>query len=213
MNSKTQEKNKVDFKGILVNISSNIISGTVIALIGLYVWHKQNDTSQNEKLYEAKISTLTKFTTDCGKMIHYSEFMIRTKLELYQLISSEIDTLNKENIKPDFYDKTMRSQLTIQKDKPILYAEYMKGLEFQSEFQSSLLLTKTLFEPYKEFDSLQVLFTEEAIVQLILKNNNNSTLNIQYLDKESIVNELRNQQLTLFSKISESLFYQIKYPM
>lgn len=212
----SEEINKVDWINLILKTISSIISGSIIVLVSLYIWHQQNNTSQQQKLYETKIETLKKFTEDGGKMIHYSEFMIRTKLELYQLLSKEIskelDVTKNTKLTPDYYEKTMRNQLRLQQDKPILYAQYMKGLEFQSEFQSSMLLAKTFFEPYAEFDSLQSLFSENIIVEKVKLKNNGDILNIQNLDKEIIIIELRNEQLRLFSKIVESLFYQIKYP-
>ena len=92
---------------------SSIISGSVITLIGLYVWHKQNDTSQNQKLYETKLETLKKFTIDGGKMMFFSEFLIRTKLELFQMMDKESDSLISQNSLRNAYDRTLENQVKI----------------------------------------------------------------------------------------------------
>jgi hypothetical protein len=203
---------KIDWIDFFSKTLSTIVSGIVIATVGLYIWEQQNMTTQQQKLFDNKIEVFKKLSSDGGKMIHYSEYMIRTKLEFYQLFENDYDSVFRPNQDLRIYEKTMSYQLIVQKDKPILYSEYMKGLEFQSDFMASLLMTKTVFNPYAELDTLQYLFTEEAIIERIKVNNGGILPKISTINKEQVVNSLRNEQLRLLSKILKSLFYQIKYP-
>jgi hypothetical protein len=203
--------NKIEWVDLLFKTASTIVSGIVIAIFGLYIWKQQFMTTQQQKTYDTKVEVFKKLSADGGKMIHYSEFMIRTKLELYQYFENDYDSSFRPDQDHEIYEKTMRYQLKIQKEKPILYSEYMKGLEFQSDFMSTLLLTKTVFEPCPELDSLRDLFTEEAIIETLKVLNKGSLPKIFLANKEQVVNVLRKKQISLLSKILESLYTQIKY--
>jgi len=200
-------KKGVDWMKFLLKILSTVVSGIIIAFVGLYIWEQQNMTTQQQKMYDTKIEIFKQLTSDVTKMIYYSEFIIRTQLELRQHFDNIHDSA-------DFaiYDKQMEYHLIVQKEKPNIYAENMKGLEFQSTFSSTILMTQIIFEPYPEFDTLQYLFSTEAIKDEVLLANNNESLNISTINKENIVNSIREKQKGLLEKILKSLFYQIKYP-
>lgn len=205
-----ETKTKIDWIDLFTKTISSIISGIVIAIVGLYIWKQQNLTTQQQKLYDTKVEILKKMTSDGGKMIHFSEFMIRTKLELYQRFENEYNSSFRPNQDKHIYEKTMKFQLEIQKEKPILYSEYMKGLEFQSDFLATTLITKTVFQSFPELDSLQKLFSEEAIVRELEHSNNGTLPKISLTNKEEIINSLQKKQTKLFSEILAKMFQDIR---
>jgi hypothetical protein len=188
----------------------NIISGIVIAYAGLLIWGFQNATTQEQKFYETRVEVMKTFSAEGGKMISLFEFMVRARFELIQIQQMEMESSENSSDYIVSYENMMNSHILLKERNPLIYDQYMKGLDFQHDFLATCLLSRAFFDSTHIIDSFQQIFSDQTIYSQLEKMNFSPTQHIDSIDREKIIVNIRTQQTELFTKILQHMYSKIE---
>lgn len=192
-----------------------IFTTIVVSAINYFIWHSQNSISQNQKMYETKISSIEKFALSVSKFKYYNEFTVRIKFEQIKrerIILDSISDVKTKKINSVLSDYTNEIQNSLKFDFPIQYEMHMKNLDYQSEGLTSILIPQFLFE-HKTSEKLRILqemYNESFISQELELIIEEEKINIYDVDGNDLVWRINSKQDQLISEILSEMYNEVK---
>jgi hypothetical protein len=201
---------------LYTSIIVSVITAILTSLLNYFVWYNQNLTTQEQNLLENKILLFEKFSNASAKMIYYSEFMMRIKIEQYKLERNYADSLAKTNgkIKIDTlpYQVRLKNQIILEKRFPLEYSIFMKGLEYQGDFISSVVTTQIVFgdSVKSDINNFNSYFTEYYVQNKVKEEMEHKKIDIYDVNDDHIITVALNEKNNLLSGILGSMYNEIK---
>lgn len=202
-----QQTNKHEWIYALIG---SIITVVITAIIGFFVWTKQNNKTQEQTLYEHKLNSFETFTKCSTRMIYLTTFKDRIELEQAKLEYTPERLLRYNKFKDSSsigYKARLLIQANLKMHFPIEYDNYMKALDYYSEFASSYLAVTNLFRDSTNAEVIKFndLFSMKHYQETILGIGKLNHGDIHSVDGDKLIDTLLSERNLQFTKALMSM--------